>query len=126
MYDVVADIENYPLWWPQVRRVVRTGERTADVEIRSLLPYSLRVEAESVRQDRAAGILEIALRGPMSGSCQWDLVADGDGTRMDYVQRVDTPDWPLRAARFVPWLGRANHAWMMRAGERALRTLLSH
>lgn len=125
MYDVIADVAGYPSWWPQVRAIAKVDERTARIVIRSLLPYSLECELESVVQDRAAGILEARLRGDIEGWSRWTLTQDGSQTTMNFEQFVDTPHWPLRAARWVRWLPELNHRWMMKHGEIALRRHLA-
>lgn len=125
MFDVIADVAGYPSWWPQVRAIAKVDERTARIVIRSLLPYSLECELESVVQDRAAGILEARLRGDIEGWSRWTLTQDGNQTTMHFEQFVDTPYWPLRAARWVRWLPELNHRWMMAHGEIALRRHLA-
>jgi hypothetical protein len=40
---ILADVEAYPLWWPQIRSVHRVRRDRMAVEIRSLLPYTLRL-----------------------------------------------------------------------------------
>lgn len=125
MFDVIADVAGYPSWWPQVRAIAKVDERTARIVIRSLLPYSLECELESVVQDRAAGILEARLRGDIEGWSRWTLTQDGNQTTMNFEQFVDTPHWPLRAARWVRWLPELNHRWMMEHGEIALRRHLA-
>ncbi len=131
MYDVVADVFAYPSWWSQVRTVVPIDERTARLVIRSVLPYALHCQAESVVEDRAGGRLEVRLSGDVVGSARWTLRQEDMGpedmgpenvhTVLHYEQDVDTPHWPLRAVRDVKWVPAMNHAWMMRRGETGLR-----
>lgn len=125
MYDVVADVFAYPSWWSQVRAVSPIDERTGRLMIRSVLPYTLECEAESVVEDRAGGRLEVRLSGDVVGSARWRLRQEDTHTVLHYEQDVDTPNWPLRAARLIPWIPRMNHAWMMRRGEKALQRRLA-
>src|SRR5688500_14966914 len=81
VYDVLADAENYPRWWPQVREVTRIDDRTGIIRIRSLLPYDLVFTAREVRRDRATGVLEIAMTGDVDGWARWTLTPHGSGTR---------------------------------------------
>lgn len=117
----MAEVGNYPLWWPQVRAVARIDDISARVVIRSFLPYRLECVATSDVQDRAAGRLVARLSGAIEGTSSWTLSQEGVHTVMHYAQDVDTPHWPLRAARTFRWLPEMNHAWMMRSGERGLR-----
>lgn len=89
--------------------------------MRSILPYRLEFTMERVTMDRAARLLEARLHGELEGTCRWQLFDDGAQTVMKFVQRVDTPRWPLRAATLVPWIPHANHSWMMKRGEVGLR-----
>ncbi|WP_328917073.1 MULTISPECIES: SRPBCC family protein [unclassified Streptomyces] len=63
VYAVLERPEEYPEWWPQVREVCGTGETTAVLRFRSVLPYDLTVTARSTRHDPEARVLEIALTG---------------------------------------------------------------
>jgi hypothetical protein len=128
VYDVLVDIGLYPCWWPQVRAVVRAGEERVLLVCRSVLPYSLEFVASRRREDPVAGVLEAELSGDLDGWARWSLSASEDaassvpGTRVVYEQQVVTTKRLLRVLAPVarPAL-RANHAWMMRAGERGLR-----
>lgn len=121
VYDALAQAEDYPRWWPQVRAVDRIGDTSGTIRIRSLLPYDLTFTAREVRRDPAAGILEIAMTGDLDGWARWTLTTTGTGTLAHYDQEVDVTK-PLMRRLAVPGrpLFRANHALMMRAGRRGL------
>ncbi|MFG3348904.1 SRPBCC family protein [Streptomyces sp. NPDC048018] len=122
VYAVLERAEEYPRWWPQVREVVSRDERTGTARFRSLLPYDLVVTAEARRQDPAAGVLEVAMRGDLDGWARWTLTTlPGGATRALYEQEVEVRR-PLMRALAVPArpLFRANHALMMRGGRRGL------
>jgi hypothetical protein len=122
---VLERVEDYPLWWRQVREVRRTDASTAVVRIRSLLPYDLTFTAHEIRRDPAAGVLEVAMCGDVDGWARWTLTARGTGTLARYDQQVDVNKALLRRLA-VP--GRAvfrlNHRLMMRAGRRGLSAYL--
>lgn len=126
VYAVLAQAEDYPRWWPQVREVTRIDDRTGIVRVRSVLPYDLVFTAHEEHRDPAAGILEIRMTGDMAGWARWTLTADGTGTLARYDQEVEVTK-PLM--RRLALLGRpfflANHALMMRAGERGLLSCLA-
>ncbi|MBE8475274.1 SRPBCC family protein [Streptomyces justiciae] len=125
VYDVLAEAEDYPRWWPQVREVNRLDDTTGVIVIRATLPYSLSFTAREVRRDPAAGVLEIAMTGDLEGWARWTISADGAGTLAVYDQVVDV-NKPLLRCLAVPGrpVFRANHRLMMRAGRRGLAAYL--
>ncbi|MDT7843942.1 SRPBCC family protein [Streptomyces justiciae] len=125
VYDVLAEAEDYPRWWPQVREVNRLDDTTGVIVIRATLPYSLSFTAREVRRDPAAGVLEIAMTGDLEGWARWTISAGGAGTLAVYDQVVDV-NKPLLRRLAVPGrpVFRANHRLMMRAGRRGLAAYL--
>jgi hypothetical protein len=125
VYTVLDHAENYPRWWPQVREVTPVDDRSGLIRIRSVLPYDITVTARSARRDPVAGVLEIEMSGDLDGWARWTFDAAGVGTRARYDQEVRVRTRLLR--RFAvpgrPFF-RANHALMMRAGQRGLRAHL--
>lgn len=121
VYAVLECAEEYPRWWPQVREVVPVDDVTGTARFRSFLPYDLVVTAEARRRDPDARVLEVALRGDLEGWARWTLTSRGPGTRALYEQEVEVTS-PLMRRLAVPGrpVFRANHALMMRAGERGL------
>ncbi|MCX5282144.1 MULTISPECIES: SRPBCC family protein [unclassified Streptomyces] len=125
VYAALERAENYPLWWPQVREVTPVDDRSGVIRIRSTLPYDITFTARAARRDPAAGVLEIAMTGDLDGWARWTLDVTGPGTRARYDQEVRVTTALLRrlAVPGRPFF-RANHALMMRAGRRGLRTYL--
>ncbi|MEU9607790.1 SRPBCC family protein [Streptomyces sp. NPDC048057] len=125
VYEVLARAEEYPRWWPQVRSVTALSDDTGVVRLRSALPYELTITVRAVRQDPAAGVLEVAMRGDLVGWARWTVTRGGAGTRVRYDQEVEAHKPSMRRLA-VPGrpLFRANHAVMMRAGRRGLVALL--
>jgi uncharacterized protein YndB with AHSA1/START domain len=126
VYRVLERPDAYPQWWPQVREVRRTGEGTGVLRFRSALPYDLVVTARATRQDPGRRVLEVSLSGDLDGWVRWTAAPEGPGTRLLFEQEVDVRK-PLMRRLALP--GRpfflANHAAMMRAGRRGLRTRLA-
>jgi hypothetical protein len=121
VYGALERVEDYPLWWPQVRRVVRHDDTSGVLRVRSLLPYDLTFTVRAVRRDQAAGVLRSRVDGDIDGWAGWTVTAAGPGTLARFDQVVEVRKALLR--RFaVP--GRplfvANHRLMMRAGRRGL------
>ncbi|MGI5351152.1 SRPBCC family protein [Streptomyces sp. CA-250714] len=125
VFAVLGRAERYPEWWPQVRRLARTGEDSGTLRIRSVLPYELSVTLRTSRRDPAAGILEIGMSGDMDGWARWTVRHHGTGTIAVFEQDVEVNRRLLRVLA-VP--GRplfiVNHKLMMRSGLRGLRALL--
>ena len=121
LFEVLADVESYPTWWPQVRAVARVDADTAHVVARSLLPYSLDLVLTRAVEDPDTGVLEARIGGELDGWSRWTLHETGGHTAVRYEQEVVTPGALMRAASQVarPALV-ANHAWMMRGGRRGL------
>ncbi|MEU8605312.1 SRPBCC family protein [Streptomyces parvulus] len=125
VYRVLGRIEDYPLWWPQVREVTRLDDISGRLRFRSFLPYDLTATLYEGRRDPAAGVLEVAMRGDMEGWARWTVAPRGAGTLARYDQEVEVRK-PLLRRLAVPGrpLFRANHRLMMRAGRRGLAAYL--
>ena len=128
-FAVLADVDTYPRWWPQVRRVRRIDADSGHAYVRSLLPYTLDLVLTRDVEDADAGVLRVRIDGDLEGWSEFRLEPGGDGAPADphgvtlarYTQEV------LVTARGLEHLTpvaapvlRVNHAWMMRAGERGL------
>lgn len=115
--DVLAHLEHYPEWWPQVLAVASLGPDDARVLCRSTLPYTLDLVLHAVT--REPPVLDVELDGDLVGRATWRLTPLGDGTRLDFEQRVTVGTRRLRLSSSVaaPVL-RWNHRRMM-AGCRA-------
>ncbi|MDI5964655.1 polyketide cyclase [Streptantibioticus silvisoli] len=97
------------------------------IRFRSVLPYELVVTAREARRDPAAGVLEISMAGDLEGWARWTVCADGAaGSRAVFDQDVVVRK-PLMRRLALPGrpLFRLNHALMMRAGRRGLRSSLA-
>ncbi|MFF7450897.1 MULTISPECIES: SRPBCC family protein [unclassified Streptomyces] len=125
VYGALAQAEDYPRWWPQVREVNRLDDTTGVIRIRATLPYDLTFTAREAIRDPAAGVLEIAMTGDLEGWARWTITAHGTGCLADYEQVVDV-NKPLLRRLAVPGrpVFRANHRLMMRAGRRGLAAYL--
>lgn len=122
VYRVLERIEDYPLWWPQVRDVTRLDDTSGIVTIRSLLPYDLTSTVREGRRDPETGVLEAGLSGDIDGWARWTVARLGPhGCLVHYEQEVDVRK-PLLRLLAVPGrpVFRVNHALMMRAGRRGL------
>ena len=123
VFDTLAKLDEYPAWWPQVRNARPIDELACELEVRSSLPYSLRITAHHSRKDPDAGVLEARLTGDVVGHSRWTLTAgrDGAGTILEFGEEVEVRRLLLRRLSFARPAFRINHALMMHAGERGLR-----
>lgn len=123
-YDVLADVEQYPAWWPQVRAVAKLGEDHALVVCRSVLPFDLDLELwPAIRDPR--GVLEVAIGGDLVGWSRFTLDDTVHGLHVHYEQEVDTRRRLLDLTRIARGAVRANHAWMMRSARVGLAVRLA-
>ncbi len=113
-------LDRYPMWWRQVRTAERIDDDTCRIVVRSSLPYDLRVTAHRVRSDRAGGVLVARLSGDLVGTCGWRLISQPGGTRVEFAEEVEAQRPLLRRLAVARPALQANHAWMMRCGERGL------
>ncbi len=126
VFAALANGDDYPRWWPQVREVWRIDEHSGTARFRSLVPYDLWVIVSEARQDPAEGVLEISLSGDLEGWARWTVTARGTGTRARFDQEVVARKPLLRRLAFPGRpVFRVNHALMMRSGRRGLRSHLA-
>lgn len=127
--EVLVDLANYPVWWPQVVAVAKLGEESARVLCRSRLPYTLDLVLTAVT--REAPRLEVAVEGDLEGWVRFDLVPDpaADGARprtlLDFHQQVEARGWLGHASRPLGPLLHWNHHRMMEGCRDGLRRHLA-
>ena len=125
VYDALADVESYPSWWPQIRDGRRIDDNSGEIRSRSVLPFDLVVVASRLIEDPAGMVLRAGLSGDLEGWSQWTVLASGSAALAVFEQEVVVR---LRMAQVAGPLARpalrANHAVMMRSGERGLRRYL--
>lgn len=124
VFATLERLDIYPTWWPQVRRADRIDDDTCDVVVRSTLPFRLRLTAHRVNADPERGVLQARLSGDLVGFTGWTLAGTPGGTRAAFHQEVEASRPLLRRLEVARPILRANHAWMMRCGERGLNAHL--
>jgi hypothetical protein len=123
---VLEDLESYPAWWPEIRRVKPLGGARFEVVARSFLPYELRFVSEPAPGAPSPGAIDARLSGDLEGSVRWTVRETPDGCRLVYDQEVDTHKGLLNLMAPVARPAfKANHALMMRHGETGLRTFMA-
>jgi uncharacterized membrane protein len=126
VYDVLADVTDYPTWWRQVIAVALIDDRSGFADCRSLAPFTLRLRLTSEREDPDEGILRVGIDGDLEGWCEFRLTERGAGTEVAFEQSVVVRR-PLlrRASRVLGPALRVNHSWMMRGCRRGLERRLA-
>jgi hypothetical protein len=126
VFEVLADLDAYPAWWPEVKAVERLGETAVAVRVRSFLPYELRFEMHQVVRDAQSGVLEVSMAGDLEGFSRWTVSGEGGGSRLLFEEEVRTNRVVLnRLALVARPAFKVNHAFMMRHGEAGLRTYMA-
>ena len=126
VYRVLADVEHYPRWWPQVRASRRIDDTSGELICRSLLPRDVVFVMRRDIEDPAGGVLRAVMSGDLVGTGQWTITANGAGTLAVFDEDLSVGHGLVHAAgRFVRPLLRLDHDRMMRAGENGLQAHLS-
>jgi len=126
VYVALAQLVEYPSWWPEVRSVRQVSPETFELLCRSLLPYDLAFSSRQTRKDPAARVLEAALAGDLAGFSRWTLTGRAEGTLAVFEEEVTAEKALLRRmGRVARPAFQANHALMMRHGRQGLRTFLA-
>lgn len=126
VYAVLANADQYAVWWPQVRSTERIDDESGWVTVRSVLPYTLRFLVRREVEDPRRGLLRIAVAGDLQGWCQWQVDETASGSQVVFDQEaVMTPRLLARTAGVTAPLVHVNHAWMMRGARAGLTAYLS-
>lgn len=125
VYAILADVENYPRWWPQVHAARRIDATSGELRCRSVLPYDVVFVMRRELEDPAAGVLRASLTGDLVGTGQWTVTTAGAGSLAVFDEDVAVGHGLLHAAgRLLRPLLRFNLDHMMRSGEQGLRAHL--
>jgi hypothetical protein len=127
-WPVVLDLEHYPAWWSDFRRVQRLkgdGRTVGSVfacEVRGALPYSLNYIVEVTCSEEYRSI-ELRSTGDLVGTGRWEFSAPRpDQTRATYFWNVRTTNPLLNLlAPLARSLFARNHEQVMNRGYLALR-----
>jgi hypothetical protein len=122
----LVDVGSYPSWWTDVREVRQVDEDSGYARCRAVLPYALNLRLRRVEEDPENGRLRGDIGGDLVGGVGAVVSGHGEWTVVRISQEVTLAKEPL--SWFEPLLRpvlRANHAVMMRRGQRGLRRLLA-
>jgi polyketide cyclase/dehydrase/lipid transport protein len=125
-FEALGRLDDYPAWWPEVRRADRVDATSYDMVVRSRLPYDLVFRTTRTREDPALRVLEADLDGDLAGFSRWTVTGSSIRSRLLFEERVEARKALLRR---LGWVARpafiANHAVMMRHGRQGLRAYLA-
>lgn len=126
VFAVLAELDDYPAWWPEVRQVHRLTAETRRLTCRSALPYDLDFTMWQSVNDPRAGILEASMDGDLEGFSRWTISASSSGTLAVFDEEVIARK-PLlrRLAVLARPAFTINHRLMMRHGHRGLTAYLA-
>lgn len=127
VWQVMADVEEWPTWWPGITAVTLDNAGDADglgrrgrVVVRSPLGHALRFEVDVVATRRPHEATA-RVTGELEGSGSWTVEATDHGSTVTIGWDVDLLRPGLRLlARPLAWPMGLAHRRVMAAGERAL------
>jgi hypothetical protein len=125
VYEVLSDIANYPVWWPEVRSATKIDDETGELRCRSFLPFDLVVQVKHSIRNQQAGLLRATLSGDLEGFASWEIIGKDGGTDLVFDQEVVVNKALLRRLVLIakPFF-RGNHDLMMRGGLKGLKQQL--
>ena len=127
VFEVIHASERWPEWWRGVERVEKLEEGDAEgrgslgrYTWRSRIPYRLEFDMRITRVDRPMRMDGEAV-GELTGTGQWRLYEDDEGTTVLFEWRVRTTRaWMNALAPVARPVFRWNHNWIMRQGGHGL------
>jgi coenzyme Q-binding protein COQ10 len=122
VYRVVADVEQYPVFLPDVSQVIRTGDEVSMTL--KLGPLSVTLVTR-VRLVPNASIELTQVRGPFRRfDARWSFAQDGEETAVGYHAEYDLPWWSPLLAGPASMMMEMQTQRQIRAFEARVRTLL--
>lgn len=126
-FKILADVVNYPAWWPEFRAAELVGTDRAKFALRSALPITLHFVLEREVEDLESHRLCARVTGDIEGTVEWALYEETDqSTRVEFVQDVllchpiaAKLDWAIRPV--LAW----NHGVAMTSGAVGLNRYLA-
>jgi uncharacterized protein YndB with AHSA1/START domain len=126
VFRALAELDDYPTWWPEVRTVRRRSDDARQLTCRSVLPYDLDFTIRQSTRDRHAGILEATLHGDLVGFSRWTITTSPGGTLAVFDEEVIATKGLLRRLALIARPAfKANHSLMMSHGRRGLTAYLA-
>ncbi|MGI8936667.1 MAG: SRPBCC family protein [Iamia sp.] len=124
-WDVVASVDEYPTWWPWLRRfeadALATGARWK-CTVSPPLPYRIRFDLRMEEVDRP-WLARVSVTGDIRGSARMDVTPVDGGCQVRLRSDLVPAHPSLRVASAVtrPMI-RWGHDWVLDTGVRQLRS----
>ncbi len=125
-FDVLADLAQYPAWWPEFKSAQQTGDGEGVFSLRSVLPITLHFTLARDVEDRTRGQLRALAGGDIDGTVEWRIAETANGTEAHFAQDVILKhaaaakiDWAIRP--MLEW----NHRAAMRSGAAGIQAYLA-
>ena len=131
IWQVLVAPENWPDWWPTVKRVELLDPGDADgigavrrMTWSTALPYDIVFETTTTRVEPMT-LIEAMAKGELDGIGRWTITAQGGRTtvRYDWIVEVTKP-WMIRVAFLLRPVFTWNHNQVMERGRRGLEAYL--
>jgi hypothetical protein len=120
VYDTLVDARTYPEWWKPVYLSVEGDERETRHHFKGRLPYTLKMRARLVEEDRPRRF-DVEVDGDLRGHGRWTLTPR-DGrvhVRWDWIVYADRPLLRYLTPILKP-LFRWNHNWAVKRAREGL------
>ncbi len=121
LWRALSAVEDYPRWWPWLRRFEARGLIAGDVwqcTVRPPVPYPLRftIAIDDVVTEE---LVTATLAGDLVGTARLDVTDDGQGSTIRLVSRLAPASPVVRGVALVARpLARFGHDWVLRTGFR--------
>ena len=92
VYGLLVDARTYPEWWKPVYLAVEGDERETRHHFKGRLPYTLKMQARLVDEDRPHRF-DVEVRGDLRGHARWTFTRTDGSThvRWDWKVYADRP-----------------------------------
>jgi Polyketide cyclase / dehydrase and lipid transport len=132
VWQELAAIENWPLWWRAVKRVesLQSGDANGVGALhrmtwKTALPYQLTFDMRMTRVEPMS-VLEGRASGELDGAGLWTLRSDGEGTNVRYDWNIElTRPWMRASAPLLRPVFTWNHNIVMAWGHEDIRARLA-
>ncbi len=129
VFEVLADVADYPQWWQGVFLAVdvndQDGEPVAHVVSRGFLPYRIHFTGQ-LKSQRGTQGFTIESSGDFAGRGTWSLEQVGDEVHVTFDWKVRVEKRTIKHLSFLlKPLFIANHRWTMARGSRRLQQVIS-
>ena len=125
VFKALVQVDDYPLWWRDIRWVHRIDEDSGLARCRSVLPFGLTLQLRRAVEDPEIGRLRVDITGDLEGFCAAHVDDLGGRTVVRIAQQVVLHKRMLQPVEpLIRPVLRGNHHAMMWRGQRGLRAHL--